>query len=228
MPQITGPLSPHCTQRSQLEYLRRPHTELCSHCLSTTCQSSSQSSRVPRGHTAHHSETPSIAHHKSYHPYKADNIERVRRDEERAAAIEAGDRARVMQADSEARIALLRKKSKKGKSKEEDTAEKALDRQLKGRGRAGEVDETKADPELHRQANEHLASITTKDGHCKEALFSPYCDAEHYVQSTFGQILKLERCPRHPRPIQGGRPMPNTKPKRRRNRTNGMPKSLCI
>jgi predicted methyltransferase MtxX (methanogen marker protein 4) len=30
-----------------------------------------------------------IAHHKSYHPYRADNIERVRRDEEEARLKEA-------------------------------------------------------------------------------------------------------------------------------------------
>jgi hypothetical protein len=113
----------------------------------------------------------SIAHHKSYHPYKADNIERVRRDEERAAAIEAGDRARVMQADSEARIALLRKKSKKGKSKEEDEAEKALDKQLKGKGRAEQQDgsqDTSVQTAIKvNRPNDDLTSITTKEGHCE-------------------------------------------------------------
>lgn len=36
-----------------------------------------------------------IAHHKSYHPYKADNIERVRRDEEEAALKEAKEEGRL-------------------------------------------------------------------------------------------------------------------------------------
>ncbi|QRW10037.1 hypothetical protein RhiLY_09036 [Ceratobasidium sp. AG-Ba] len=53
-----------------------------------------------------------IAHHKSYHPYRADNIERVRRDEEEAKLKEAQEDGRVMLADSEARIALLRERAK--------------------------------------------------------------------------------------------------------------------
>ncbi|KAG9091433.1 hypothetical protein FRC06_000569 [Ceratobasidium sp. 370] len=53
-----------------------------------------------------------IAHHKSYHPYRADNVERVRRDEEEARLKEAQEDGRVMLADSEARIALLRERAK--------------------------------------------------------------------------------------------------------------------
>ncbi|KAG8731975.1 hypothetical protein FRC11_001293 [Ceratobasidium sp. 423] len=53
-----------------------------------------------------------IAHHKSYHPYRADNIERVRRDEEEARLKEAIEDGRVSLADSEARIALLRERAK--------------------------------------------------------------------------------------------------------------------
>jgi hypothetical protein len=41
-----------------------------------------------------------IAHHKSYHPYRADNIERVRRDEEEARLKEAQEDGRVMLAVS--------------------------------------------------------------------------------------------------------------------------------
>ena len=37
-----------------------------------------------------------IAHHKSYHPYRQDNIERVRRDEEEAKFKEAQEDGRVM------------------------------------------------------------------------------------------------------------------------------------
>ena len=37
-----------------------------------------------------------IAHHKSYHPYRRDNIERVRRDEEEARLKEAAAEGRVL------------------------------------------------------------------------------------------------------------------------------------
>jgi N-terminal domain of CBF1 interacting co-repressor CIR len=36
-----------------------------------------------------------IAHHKSYHPYRADNVERVRRDEEEARLQEAKEEGRL-------------------------------------------------------------------------------------------------------------------------------------
>ncbi|KAI0794967.1 hypothetical protein C8Q75DRAFT_748280 [Abortiporus biennis] len=52
-----------------------------------------------------------IAHHKSYHPYRRDNIERVRRDEEEAAKKIAVQEGRMMLADSEARIDLLRQRA---------------------------------------------------------------------------------------------------------------------
>lgn len=72
-----------------------------------------------------------IAHHKSYHPYRRDNIERVRRDEEEARQQEAVQEGRMMLAvcgrmsfrlslslryfchaqDSEARIDLLRQRA---------------------------------------------------------------------------------------------------------------------
>lgn len=41
-----------------------------------------------------------IAHHKSYHPYRRDNIERVRRDEEAARQAEAVAEGRMMLAVS--------------------------------------------------------------------------------------------------------------------------------
>ena len=37
-----------------------------------------------------------IAHHKSYHPYRRDNIERVRRDEEEARLKETAEEGRMM------------------------------------------------------------------------------------------------------------------------------------
>lgn len=36
-----------------------------------------------------------IAHHKSYHPYRRDNIEKVRRDEEEAELKEAREEGRI-------------------------------------------------------------------------------------------------------------------------------------
>ncbi|KAG5637598.1 hypothetical protein H0H81_003989 [Sphagnurus paluster] len=67
-----------------------------------------------------------IAHHKSYHPYRRDNIEKVRRDEEEARQKEAKEEGRMMLADSEARIDQLREragvieKSSKKRRKDED------------------------------------------------------------------------------------------------------------
>ena len=37
-----------------------------------------------------------IAHHKSYHPYRRDNIERVRKDEEEARLKEAATEGRML------------------------------------------------------------------------------------------------------------------------------------
>ena len=45
-----------------------------------------------------------IAHHKSYHPYRRDNIERVRRDEEEARLKEAAEEGRMLLA---VRLVLL-------------------------------------------------------------------------------------------------------------------------
>jgi len=41
-----------------------------------------------------------IAHHKSYHPYRRDNIERVRRDEEEAKLKESQQEGKMMLAVS--------------------------------------------------------------------------------------------------------------------------------
>ncbi|EPQ51670.1 hypothetical protein GLOTRDRAFT_65874 [Gloeophyllum trabeum ATCC 11539] len=52
-----------------------------------------------------------IAHHKSYHPYRLDNIERVRRDEEAARLKAEGEEDRMRVADAEARMDALRKRA---------------------------------------------------------------------------------------------------------------------
>ncbi|KAF8999614.1 hypothetical protein BDQ17DRAFT_1391484 [Cyathus striatus] len=86
-----------------------------------------------------------IAHHKSYHPYRRDNIERVRRDEEEARLKEEAEEGRMQLADSEARIELLRERagltaSSNKKKKVKDDVE--LDKQLAA-GRAGKsIEET--------------------------------------------------------------------------------------
>jgi hypothetical protein len=67
-----------------------------------------------------------IAHHKSYHPYKRDNIERVKRDEELAELEEQRAEGRIQLADAEARIHLLRERAgvdKDTKRKKRQTVE---------------------------------------------------------------------------------------------------------
>jgi len=49
-----------------------------------------------------------IAHHKSYHPYRLDNIERVRRDEAAAKRKQTDDADRALVADAESRLSTLR------------------------------------------------------------------------------------------------------------------------
>lgn len=48
-----------------------------------------------------------IAHHKSYHPYRLDNIERVRRDEEEAQLKEAKEEGRMALAVSSLNCVIL-------------------------------------------------------------------------------------------------------------------------
>jgi hypothetical protein len=48
-----------------------------------------------------------IAHHKSYHPYRRDNIERVRRDEEEAKLKGAEEEGRMRIAVSQTILCLV-------------------------------------------------------------------------------------------------------------------------
>ncbi|KAI6047013.1 hypothetical protein EDC04DRAFT_2557331 [Pisolithus marmoratus] len=59
-----------------------------------------------------------IAHHKSYHPYRRDNIERVRKDEEEAARQEAEKESKMAVADAEARLGVLRERAGLGTTDE--------------------------------------------------------------------------------------------------------------
>ncbi|KAH9023677.1 hypothetical protein EDB85DRAFT_2075291 [Lactarius pseudohatsudake] len=52
-----------------------------------------------------------IAHHKSYHPYRLDNIERVRRDEDAAKLKQTEDTDRALVADAESRLDALRSRA---------------------------------------------------------------------------------------------------------------------
>ncbi|KAF8342656.1 uncharacterized protein EI90DRAFT_772605 [Cantharellus anzutake] len=101
-----------------------------------------------------------IAHHKSYHPYRRDNIERVRRDEEEARKKEEEEEGRMLLADSEARIDLLRQharisdgpSSKKREARRKDEADmKRISEGTQGLVRSREADE--------------ITSLTTLNGH---------------------------------------------------------------
>ncbi|GAA5836964.1 hypothetical protein JCM9279_007719 [Rhodotorula babjevae] len=81
-----------------------------------------------------------LLQHKSWHVYSAENIARVKRDEALAEAKEVEDDQRSLLADSEARLDRMRRtvEGKKRKRDRDDEGEKALDRQLKGKGRQEE------------------------------------------------------------------------------------------
>ncbi|CDO72125.1 hypothetical protein BN946_scf184962.g68 [Trametes cinnabarina] len=133
-----------------------------------------------------------IAHHKSYHPYRRDNIERVRRDEEEARRRAAGEEGRMMLADSEARMDLLRQRAglgsgSKGKAKKDDMA--ALDAALAGGAPSASADEPGATPTP-------VSTLTSASGHINlfedlERQLIPVLEAlEKFIQS---QKALLER-----------------------------------
>ncbi|KAH9846891.1 hypothetical protein C2E23DRAFT_766239, partial [Lenzites betulinus] len=106
-----------------------------------------------------------IAHHKSYHPYRRDNIERVRADEEAARAADAVAEGRMMLADSEARIDLLRARAgltggkKQSKRREEEEREAAL---LAG---TSNTVVAAAEAEAQAQAATAVSTLTSASGH---------------------------------------------------------------
>jgi hypothetical protein len=122
-----------------------------------------------------------------------------------------------MQADSEARIAMLRKKSKKGKSVEEDQAEKALDKQLKGKARAVE-DAAQVEESAHN-------SITTDDGHCELDSMLYGVHAAHILrQSISGRISNEASLLRLVRKVARTKTMKQTG---RPSKRSGTHKLLC-
>ncbi|TFK18896.1 hypothetical protein FA15DRAFT_564216, partial [Coprinopsis marcescibilis] len=102
-----------------------------------------------------------IAHHKSYHPYRRDNIDRVKRDEEEARIKDEQAEGKILLADTEARIQLLRQRAsisstdkKKDAKKKEREDEKALERQLAG----------KSDPSSSSSSS-RTVQLPTTNGH---------------------------------------------------------------
>ncbi|EFI28539.1 hypothetical protein CC1G_13561 [Coprinopsis cinerea okayama7 len=91
-----------------------------------------------------------IAHHKSYHPYRRDNIDRVRRDEEEARLKEAKEEGRMLLADAEARIQLLRER-----------ADIATDKKRKKR----DDEELEAQLRTGTSASSSVAQLPTTNGH---------------------------------------------------------------
>ncbi|KAI0354158.1 hypothetical protein OH77DRAFT_1522066 [Trametes cingulata] len=127
-----------------------------------------------------------IAHHKSYHPYRRDNIERVRRDEEEARRKEAAEEGRMMLADSEARIDLLRQRAglggSKGKGKgrgDEEDLDKLLERQSQGAGPSTEV-----------AAVQPVSTLTTAKGH-----INFFEDLEKSVIPVHGSVMSTKKPP---------------------------------
>ncbi|GAA93906.1 uncharacterized protein L969DRAFT_42785 [Mixia osmundae IAM 14324] len=92
-----------------------------------------------------------IAHHKSYHPYRRDNIERVQRDEEAARLKEAGEEQRMLLAKA------------KGKAKEREPGLEALERQLAGK--SDQPDETARVTIVRPEAEAAKQSSIDTDGH---------------------------------------------------------------
>ncbi|XP_006456350.1 hypothetical protein AGABI2DRAFT_228274 [Agaricus bisporus var. bisporus H97] len=111
-----------------------------------------------------------IAHHKSYHPYRRDNIERVRRDEEEAKLQEAKEEGRVMLADAEARIDLLRQRAGlEGKHKVSSTEQNDLEVSVSAPASVGGLPTTNGHINLFHDVEQSMvaALTTTKKGDSK-------------------------------------------------------------
>ncbi|KAI0653857.1 hypothetical protein C8Q70DRAFT_1048280 [Cubamyces menziesii] len=109
-----------------------------------------------------------IAHHKSYHPYRRDNIERVRRDEEEARLREAVEEGRMMLADSEARMDLLRQRAGLGgpKGKKAAHGDDRDDLDLGGPGTSSSASSQRAAAAAGAlEAKTEVSTLTTANGH---------------------------------------------------------------
>jgi hypothetical protein len=72
-----------------------------------------------------------LQHHKSYHPYNKDNIERVRKDEEIARLKEEGKEHQALLAEAEARLEALKRQKGRSSAIEGDRL-KAAEREIDG------------------------------------------------------------------------------------------------
>ncbi|MBW0515587.1 hypothetical protein O181_055302 [Austropuccinia psidii MF-1] len=111
-----------------------------------------------------------ILHHKSYHVYNRENVERVKRDELRAQLEDEAKTQSTIAANSEARLSLLR--SQREKSKHESSrqkqrrGEKALEDQLKGKSRYQEEAEAARDGLTRpKSATDNSSIIDPQSGH---------------------------------------------------------------
>lgn len=73
-----------------------------------------------------------LQHHKSYHVYNKDNIERVRRDEEIARLTEQGKEEQSLLAESEARLEALKKERNRHGGRD-DSRLRAAEREINGK-----------------------------------------------------------------------------------------------
>lgn len=81
-------------QQLKREFFDRRHENLCCYARANVVECGGQSRlQVDSYHNTMGRLV--IAHHKSYHPYKAENIERVRKDEEEARIQEAKEEGRL-------------------------------------------------------------------------------------------------------------------------------------
>jgi len=121
-----------------------------------------------------------ILHHKSYHVYNRENVERVKRDELRAELEAEAKTQSTIAANSEARLTLLRNqkqqlKQESARSKER-RIEKALDDQLKGKQSSSKIlstDDGEDEKGSHSSSKPHSSNkltdnssiIDPKNGH---------------------------------------------------------------
>ncbi|KDN45269.1 hypothetical protein K437DRAFT_268448 [Tilletiaria anomala UBC 951] len=108
-----------------------------------------------------------LAHHKSYHPYNRENIERVRRDEEAARLAAEAAEGRSLQADSERRLELLRRnKGRASGGSEQERRLRAAEREVDGKaGALKEYDECQLEKLGGRADADNLERTFDSAGH---------------------------------------------------------------
>lgn len=85
-----------------------------------------------------------LQHHKSYHPYNKDNIEKVRRDEEEAQKLEQDREEYRLATQSEARLEQLRQQRKRKTDPQQHNRLQAAEKEIRGHvGALSDYDERK-------------------------------------------------------------------------------------